>query len=100
MMGGFFEWFLIVLGIAAVFNAEKLPALRVLLEEKLKDSLDAAKTGAQTAKAKMEEVKKDIDAKKNAPAKTAESEENTPEETEEALKFMSNFINEEENKKN
>ena len=64
MMGGFFEWFLIVLGIAAVFNAEKLPALRVLLEEKLKDSLDAAKTGAQTAKAKMEEVKKDIDAKK------------------------------------
>ena len=57
MMGGFFEWFLIVLGIAAVFNAEKLPALRVLLEEKLKNSLDVAKTGAQTAKAKMEEVK-------------------------------------------
>ena len=78
-MGGFFGWFLVFIGVLAIFNAEKLPALRQMLEEKFKGSLDIAKEVSNN--------------KKNAPQTQAESEENTPEETAEALQFMSNYIN-------
>ena len=67
-MGGFFGWFLVIVGVLAIFNAEKLPALRQMLDEKLKGSLQEEK----------------------------EAEENTPEETAEALNFMSNYINKKE----
>ncbi len=94
-MGGFFGWFLVIVGVLAVFNAEKLPALRQLLEEKFKGSLDAAKESSKTVKSKIEQVKTEIDNRKNAPQAEKEPEENTPEETAEALQFMSNYINKE-----
>ena len=98
-MDGFFCWFLVIVGVLAVFNAEKLPALRQMLEEKFKDSLDAAKEGSKTMKDKIEKVKTDMDNRKNAPQAEKETEENTPEETEEALQFMSNYINKDESEK-
>lgn len=85
-------WFLTIVLVLAVFNAEKLPALRKLLEEKLKTSMDAAKEGSKIAKDKLKQVKTDIENKKNAPAAEQEDEENTPEEIEESLKFMGDFI--------
>lgn len=97
-MTGFFGWFLVIVGVLAIFNAEKLPALRQMMEEKFKDSVDAAKKGAELAKDKVEKAKAEIEAKKNAPEAVAEPEENTPEETEEALQFMGNFIKKEEDK--
>lgn len=92
-MGGFFGWFLVFIGVLAIFNAEKLPALRQMLEEKFKGSLDMAKEVSKNTKTKIEKVKTEIDNKKNVPQTQAESEENTPEETAEALQFMSNYIN-------
>lgn len=92
-MGGFFGWFLVIVGVLAVFNAEKLPALRQLLEEKFKGSLDVAKESSKTVKSKLEQVKTEIDSRKNTPQAGNEPEENTPEETAEALQFMSNYIN-------
>lgn len=95
-MGGFFGWFLVIVGVLAIFNAEKLPALRQMLDEKLKGSLDAAKEVSKTTKSKIEKVKTEIDNRKNAPQEEKEAEENTPEETAEALNFMSNYINKKE----
>ena len=97
-MGGFFGWFLVIVGVLAVFNAEKLPALRQMLDEKLKGSLDAAKEVSKTTKNKIEKVKTEIDNRKNAQQEEKEAEENTPEETAEALNFMSNYINKKEKK--
>ena len=88
-MGGFFGWFLVIVGVLAIFNAEKLPALRAMLEEKFKGSLDVAKEVSKTTKNKIEK-------EKNAPQEIKEPEENTPEETEEALNFMSNYITKKE----
>ena len=59
-MGGFFGWFLVIVAVIAILNADKLPAWRKMLEEKLKDSVEAAKVGAEKAKTKMEKVKSDI----------------------------------------
>lgn len=95
-MGGFFGWFLVIVGVLAIFNAEKLPTLRQMLDEKLKGSLDAAKEVSKTTKSKIEKVKTEIDNRKNAPQEEKEAEENTPEETAEALNFMSNYINKKE----
>lgn len=95
-MGGFFGWFLVIVGVLAIFNAEKLPALRAMLEEKFKGSLNAAKEVSKTTKNKIEKVKTEMDNRKNAPQAEKEAEENTPEETEEALKFMSNYITKKE----
>lgn len=97
-MGGFFGWFLVIVVVLAILNAEKLPALRKMLEEKLKDSIEAAKVSAEKAKTKIEKVKSDIDAKKNS-VKEKEAEENSPEEIEEALKMMGDYVNADEKKK-
>lgn len=94
-MSGFFGWFLVIIGVLAVFNAEKLPALRQMMEEKFKDSVDAAKEGAKIAKCKIEKAKSEVEARKNAPHAEVDAEENTPEETAEALRFMSSYINKE-----
>ena len=64
-MTGFMGWFLTIVLVLAIFNAEKLPALRMLLEQKLKDSLDVAKEGSKIAKDKIKQVKTDIENKKN-----------------------------------
>ena len=97
-MTGFFGWFVVIVGVLAVFNAEKLPALRKMMEEKLKDSVDAAKEGSKLAKSKIKQVKADIDQKKNAPAEE-EPEENTPEEINESMQFMGEYVNKAEAKK-
>lgn len=90
-MSGFMGWFLTFVFVVAIFNAEKLPALRSFMEDKLKSSLDAAKEGSKAAKSKIEQVKTDMENKKNTPARAAEQEENTPEEIEEALNFMGQY---------
>ena len=78
-MGGFFGWFLVIVGVLAIFNAEKLPALRQMLDEKLKGSLDAAKEVSKTTKNKIEKVKTEIDNRKNAPQEEKEAEEDRSE---------------------
>ena len=97
-MTGFMGWFLTIVLVLAIFNAEKLPALRQILEEKIKTSLDAAKEGSKLAKDKIKQVKTDIENKKNAPAEQKDPEENTPEEIEESLKFMGDFIKDDNSK--
>ena len=94
-MGGFMGWFLTFLLVVAIFNAEKLPELRAKLEEKIKDSVDAAKEGSKIASDKIKQVKTDIENKKNAAAAPEEPEENTPEEIAESLKFMGNYLKQE-----
>lgn len=91
-------WIIVIIGVLAIFNAEKLPALRQMLEERFKDSMVAAKEGSKLAKDKIKQVKADIDSKKNAEPTAKPSEENTPEEIEESLQFMGSFIKEGENK--
>ena len=87
-----FGWILVIIGVLAIFNAEKLPALRQMMEDKFKDSMVAAKAGSKIAKNKIKQVKADIDSKKNAEPQEKEREENTPEEIEESLQFMGSFI--------
>ncbi len=91
-MGGFFGWFVVIVGVLAIFNAEKLPELRALLEEKFKNSVDVAKEGSKLAKDRIKQVKTEMENKKNTEEKK-EAEDNTPEEIEESLKFMGSFIN-------
>ena len=93
-MGGFMGWFIVFVGVLAIFNAEKLPAIRKMLEEKFKDSVDAAKEGSKAAQAKLKQVKTEIENKKNAPQPQAEPEENSPEEIDEALQFMKGLVKE------
>lgn len=93
-MGGFMGWFLVFVGVLAIFNAEKLPAIKRMMEEKFKDSVDAAKEGSKVAQAKIQQVKTEMENKKNAPAPEVEAEENSPEEIDEALKFMNSFVQE------
>lgn len=91
-----FGWILVIIGVLAIFNAEKLPALKQMMEDKFKDSMDAAKVGSKIAKNKIKQVKADIDSKKNAEPQEKEREENTPEEIEESLQFMGSFIKKDE----
>lgn len=91
-----FGWILVIIGVLAIFNAEKLPALRQMMEDKFKDSMVAAKAGSKIAKNKIKQVKADIDSKKNAEPQEKEREENTPEEIEESLQFMGSFIKKDE----
>ncbi|MBQ9271748.1 MAG: hypothetical protein IJ218_05755 [Alphaproteobacteria bacterium] len=99
-MGGFMGWFLTFVIVAAVFNAEKLPALRDMFEEKFKNSVDAAKEGSKIAKDKIKQVKSDIESKKSALAETPEAEENTPEEIAAELKVMGKYVESAENQTN
>ncbi|MBR1904637.1 MAG: hypothetical protein IJ824_05645, partial [Alphaproteobacteria bacterium] len=93
-MGGFMGWFIVFVGVLAIFNAEKLPAIKKMLEEKFKDSVDAAKEGSKAAQAKLKQVKTEMENKKNAPQPQAEPEENSPEEIDEALQFMKGLVKE------
>ena len=93
-MGGFMGWFIVFVGVLAIFNAEKLPAIKKMVEEKFKDSVDAAKEGSKAAQAKVKQVKTEMENKKNAPQPQAEPEENSPEEIDEALQFMKGLVKE------
>lgn len=93
-MGGFFGWFIVIVGVLAIFNAEKLPELRALFEEKLKNSMDAAKEGSKLAKDKIKQVKTDMENKKTEASKKEDDDDDieSPEEIEESLKFMGSFL--------
>lgn len=93
-----FGWLLVIIIVLAIFNAEKLPALRQQMEEKFKNGMVAAKEGSKLAKDKIQKVKTDIESKKAETAKV-EPEENTPEEIAESMEFMGTFVQEEEKKK-
>lgn len=93
-MGGFMGWFLTFLLVLAIFNAEKLPALREKLEEKIKNSVDAAKEGSKLASNKIKQVKSDLENRKNTVGQV-EAEENTQEEIAESLQFMGNYLKQE-----
>lgn len=95
-MGGFFGWFLTFLLVVAIFNAEKWPSIRSMLEDKIKDSVDAAKVGSKLASDKIKQVKTDLETKRTTAKNENEAEENTPEEIAESLQFMENYIKPEE----
>ena len=97
-MGGLMGWFLTFVIVVAVFNAEKLPALREMFEEKFRNSVDAAKEGSKLAKDKLKQVKTDMENKKSAPVAPEEAEENTPEEIAAELQVMSKYVPSEEKK--
>ena len=96
-MMGFWGWFLAFVLVLAVFNAEKLPALKQMLEEKFKDSVDAAKEGSKIAQAKIKQAKSDLENKKKQ-ASVVENEENTQEEIDDALKFMGDYVKQKDQK--
>ena len=93
-----FGWILVIIAVLAILNAEKLPALRQMAEEKFKDGIDAAKVGSKLAKDKIQQVKTDMENKK-AEANVVEAEENTPEEIAESMEFMGSFVEDAEKKK-
>lgn len=93
-----FGWLVVIIVVLAIFNAEKLPALKQQMEEKLKGGMVAAKEGSKLAKDKIQKVKTDIESKKSEATK-AEAEENTPEEIAESMEFMGSFVQEEEKKR-
>lgn len=94
-MSGFFGWFIVIVGVIAVFNAEKLPVWRKMLEARLKDGVEVAKESSKKAKNKLEKVKSDMEARKNMTPEEKDPEENTPEEIEASMQFMGDYINKE-----
>lgn len=98
-MGGFLGWFVVIVGVLAIFNAEKLPELRALIEEKFKNSIVAAKEGSKLAKDRIKQVKTDMENKKTSADEEDETDENTPEEIAESLKFMGSYLNDKEDDK-
>ena len=65
MFSGFWGWFLVVLIVAAIFGAGKLPDLRKEAEEKLKLGMAALEKGKEELNKKIaEKTKKDNSAKK------------------------------------
>lgn len=78
MFSGFWGWFLVVLIVAAIFGAGKLPDLRKEAEEKLKLGMAALEKGKEELNKKIaEKTKKDNAAKKTAAKKTAADENQT-----------------------
>lgn len=93
-MGGFFGWFVVVVVVLAVFNAEKLPELKSMIEEKFKSSVDVAKESSKIAKSKIKQVKTDMETKKLRADKDDDDDE-SPEDIEESMKFMGDYLNKE-----
>lgn len=58
MFSGFWGWFLVVVIVAVIFGAGKLPDLKVQAEEKLKLLASAAEKGKKELEAKINEAKK------------------------------------------
>ncbi len=59
-----FCWLLIVIFVALIFSAHKLPALKGELKELADKGLEAAKKGKEKAEAKFAEAKKNRENKK------------------------------------
>lgn len=90
MFSGFWGWFLVVVIVAVIFGAGKLPELRALAEEKLKFAVDEAKKKKIEVENKINEVKEQQKtAREEAAARKAEEtkKEEIEEITEEDLKF-------------
>ena len=71
-MLGFWSWVLVIIGVAVIFYAGKLPELQKVAENKLKQGIDAVQKGKKELEQKMQKAKKD---EKKADKK-AESEDN------------------------
>lgn len=65
MFSGFWGWFLVVVLVAAVFSADRLPELKKLLESKTKEGLDAVKKGTKNVEEKIAKIKEEKDKKGN-----------------------------------
>lgn len=90
MFSGFWGWFLVVVIVAAIFGAGKLPELKTIAEEKLKLAVDEAKKKKVEVENKINEVKEQQKAaREQAAARKAEEarKEENEEVTEEDLKF-------------
>ena len=98
-MGGFFGWFVVAVAVLAIFNAEKLPELKSLIEEKFKNSVDVAKESSKIAKSKIKQVKTDMENKK-LKASTEDNDDESPEDIDESMKFMGDYLNKEIERKN
>lgn len=97
-MGGFFGWFVVAVVVLAIFNAEKLPELKSMIEEKFKNSVDVAKESSKIAKSKIKQVKTDIENKKSRA--DDDDDDESPEDIEESMKFMGDYLNKEIERKN
>lgn len=75
MFSGFWGWFLVVVIVAAIFGAGKLPELKKVAEDKLKVGLDAVQKGKKDIEAKIAESKMHKEE-----SKKTEIKENKPEE--------------------
>ncbi len=77
MFSGFWGWFLVVVIVAVIFGAGRLPELKNIAEEKLKQGLDAVQKGKQELEAKINEAKQ-----KRAEENKTGNETNVPSEKE------------------
>lgn len=77
MFSGFWGWFLVVVIVAVIFGAGRLPELKNIAEEKLKRGLDAVQKGKQELEAKINEAKQ-----KRAEENKTGNETNVPSEKE------------------
>lgn len=57
------EWLLVIILVAVIFSAHKLPALKGDLKELADKGLEVAKKGKERAEAKIAEVKKNKEKK-------------------------------------
>ena len=60
-----FGWLLVIILVAVIFSAHKLPALKGDLKELADKGLQAAKKGKEKAEAKIAEVKRNKEQKAN-----------------------------------
>ncbi len=58
MFSGFWGWFLVVVIVAVIFGAGRLPELKEQAQDKLKLLAQAAEKGKKELEAKIEEAKK------------------------------------------
>ncbi len=72
MFSGFWGWFLVVVIVAAVFGAGKLPELRAIAEQKLKLAVDEAKKKKIEVEDKINQAKEKSKAAKEEAIKKAE----------------------------
>ena len=77
MFSAFWGWFLVVVIVALIFRAGRLPELKNIAEEKLKQGLDAVQKGKQELEAKINEAKQ-----KRAEENKTGNETNVPSEKE------------------
>lgn len=80
MFSGFWGWFLVVIVVAAVFGAGKLPELKTLAEEKFKVAVDEAKKKKNEVEDKINQAKEKSKTAKEEAIKKAEDIKKSDEE--------------------